>query len=313
MTSKFGNWRQIEAYLLQQYFRVAIEHSELNANSNEERQYNMKSLDLTDSKYEFKVDVIACKQQRPFLPAPNPSKGEVCALVPGQALDCGIGPAYATISGYKYTHYLSAKDVLRWSKVSEWLEKHVPQDLWARHWPQPLEGILLSLFKARGESVPFCTLRTHVPDLPKTWFLALESVSAIKMFRILFSILSALYGGIHLTAWNSHFASRIEQLLWRIACFTIMATFPFLEACIRIQIDLGRKVYKEWKSYSKDEVRVELGKSENRYFWYFVIALLFTFYILSRFYIVVEAFISLRHVPIGVYAAVPWVEAIPHV
>ena len=36
-------------------------------------------------------------------------------------------------------------------------------------------------------------------------------------------------------------------------------------------------------------------------------------YILSRLYIVVEAFISLRHVPIGVYAAVPWVQAIPHV
>ena len=310
MTSKYGNWRQIEAYLLQQYFRVAIEHYKLNANSDEERQCDMKIYDLKDWKYNAEVDVIACKQQRPVLPAPNPSIGQVCALIPGQALDCGIGPAYATISGYRFTHYLSAKDVLRWRKMSEWLEKNVPQDLWDRHWPQPLEGILLSLFKTRGVSVPIYTLETHVSDFPNPSFIVLGSVSEVKSFQILSVVLSALYGGIHLTAWTVHFASRTEQLLWRIACLTIMAALPVFITCAEIQINLGRKVYKDWKSYSRDEVKLELKDSGGSDF---VIALACTCFTLSRLYIVVEAFISLRHVPIGVYAAVPWVQAIPHV
>jgi hypothetical protein len=44
-----------------------------------------------------------------------------------------------------------------------------------------------------------------------------------------------------------------------------------------------------------------------------VIPFLIFFYGLSRVYIVVEAFISLRHVLIGVYSAVPWTQSIPHI
>ena len=46
--------------------------------------------------------------------------------------------------------------------------------------------------------------------------------------------------------------------------------------------------------------------------WIFLTPLLIL-YALSRIYIVVESFISLRHVPIGVYAAIPWVQDIPHI
>ena len=35
--------------------------------------------------------------------------------------------------------------------------------------------------------------------------------------------------------------------------------------------------------------------------------------ILSRIYLVVELFTSLRNVPIGVFAALPWVQNIPHI
>ena len=44
-----------------------------------------------------------------------------------------------------------------------------------------------------------------------------------------------------------------------------------------------------------------------------IFALLALAYSLSRVYLVVESFISLRHAPIGAYAAVPWVEAVPHI
>ena len=37
------------------------------------------------------------------------------------------------------------------------------------------------------------------------------------------------------------------------------------------------------------------------------------FFIFCRVFLLVEAVISLRRVPLGVYASVPWVQAIPHV
>lgn len=35
-------------------------------------------------------------------------------------------------------------------------------------------------------------------------------------------------------------------------------------------------------------------------------------YVFARLYIVLESFLSVRHLPIGVYAAVPWANYIPH-
>ena len=35
-------------------------------------------------------------------------------------------------------------------------------------------------------------------------------------------------------------------------------------------------------------------------------------YVLSRFYIVVASFLSLRHVPTGIYERVTWAQYIPH-
>ena len=43
------------------------------------------------------------------------------------------------------------------------------------------------------------------------------------------------------------------------------------------------------------------------------IGLVANIYIFSRVYLVVESFISLRHLPIGVFAAVPWVQVILHI
>ena len=301
MTSRCEDDGQIEASHLQQYFRVAIERPRSSAESNEKRNWDAEGLDLTDSTREYKIDVIDCRHQRWAIIPPDQSKGQVCALIPGQALDCGIGPADTTASEGSKTTYLSAKDILRWRKVSEWLEKNVPQDLWDRPWPQTLDETLLSLFKARGASVPFCTLMTHSPDIPNLSFRAIRFLSDIKLFLTLLCILPAVYGGIHLTAWNLRFASKTEQLLWKIACLDIMFTVPVW--CFYTNM-LGRFLLVR---------QMRLNDHPFLYFIYPLGITLFVFYVLSRLYIVVEAFISLRRVPIGVYAAVPWVQAIPHV
>ena len=124
----------------------------------------------------------------------------------------------------------------------------------------------------------------------------MEFVVETKVLLILLVALPLIYGGIHLTTWNFHFASQTEHLLWKIACIDIMGTIPLgvtLFMCImRIQIDLDF-LYE--------------------YIPWIIFPPLFICYAISRIYIVVESFISLRHVPIGVYAAIPWVQDIPHI
>ena len=266
--------------------------------SNKEQAPGLKgSGKIVEEKIHVISDLPNIRAIRPF----DQSKGQVCALVPGQALDCGIRPSenlgpfgLSVPSGNEVT-YLTAKDALRWRKFSEMLEKHRSQD---SH--QSIESTLQS----KQVSKSTCTLMTHVSDIPNVSFGASHFVPNISLFGMLFIILPAFYGGIHLTAWNFCFPSKTEQLLWRISCSNIMGLIPitwlYLEIADRFLDGRYMDRIPFW------------GKLDSIFVWSSLIAL-YVLYILSRLYIVVEAFVSLRHVPIGVYAAVPWVEAIPHV
>ena len=79
----------------------------------------------------------------------------------------------------------------------------------------------------------------------------------------------------------------LEGLLWKISSIGIMGTIPF-ESLLIVLLTL-------------DEVPAD-----------YTLWPMSGFYALCRIYIVLEAFLSLRHVPLGVYAAIPWAQSIPH-
>ena len=110
-------------------------------------------------------------------------------------------------------------------------------------------------------------------------------------FFLTATILPLIYGGVHLSAWNHLFPTSIEHVLWRVSGIGIIAAFPLyiLISCFQL-VDTGVTVL----------IRP-------------LILLEFAFYFCRRVFLVVEAFASLRRVPLGVYAAVPWVQSIPHV
>ncbi|MCJ1271471.1 hypothetical protein MMC22_011372 [Lobaria immixta] len=87
------------------------------------------------------------------------------------------------------------------------------------------------------------------------------------------ALLPVAYGGIHLVAWGFEFPSPAESLLWKISCFLIMGFGLLL-------------LYPPLASILIPAARI---------------------------FLVLESFLSLRYVPIGVYAAVPWVQNIPHI
>lgn len=43
---------------------------------------------------------------------------------------------------------------------------------------------------------------------------------------LLITLLSALYGGLHLTAWNWNFPTQVEHMLWRVSCSLVAGAYP---------------------------------------------------------------------------------------
>lgn len=114
-----------------------------------------------------------------------------------------------------------------------------------------------------------------------------------------FSAAAMVYGGLHALAWFAHFHSPTEQLLWRISSVAVMGGIPTLTAIYKIG---------------------HLTESYN--WWYdrlvglplFGLLLLVTIaYILARFYLVIECFIQLSHMPAGVYEVPEWSSYFPHI
>ncbi|RSL55587.1 hypothetical protein CEP54_009324 [Fusarium duplospermum] len=106
--------------------------------------------------------------------------------------------------------------------------------------------------------------------------------------------LSALYGGIHLSAWNWVFPTAWESLVWKFACVTIAAVLPLYHIFNKIRVNA-------FALHDGLETTMHV-----------VLVLTLVIYMLARIYVIVEAFASLRYVPIGVYMAPVWVQMFPH-
>jgi hypothetical protein len=169
-------------------------------------------------------------------------------------------------------------------------------------------------------------------------------------FTFALIMLTASYGGVHLAAWHFNFPTTTEKWLWHSSCIYVASyagsilLIDFLVRC------MTRGERGEWRSkrgshwwnikvatagadedlcecafcavrklvYLRDTWRIPLLRILE---WLGIVSgalylLLLTVgtpaYILARIFLLIESFISLRNVPIGVYAAVPWSNYIPH-
>ena len=125
-----------------------------------------------------------------------------------------------------------------------------------------------------------------------------------KVLLVLLLVLPALYGGIHLAVANArytYFPSTIERQLWDISCVDITVTMPTF-----ILLTLFGRFMSLFMTQDDGDDCV------GSVFYKLPGHLLLLCYILCRLFIVVESFISLRHVPIGVFWMPPWLQMIPH-
>jgi hypothetical protein len=112
------------------------------------------------------------------------------------------------------------------------------------------------------------------------------------------------FGALHLAAWNFHFASTAERMLWRISSIgvTILsATFPIFG------LFFDNASWSRTLSFLK---RLRLSPSLYTAQMTFLPPFL-GLYCLFRTYMFVEMFVALRDVPVDVYKTVQWSQYFP--
>ncbi len=140
---------------------------------------------------------------------------------------------------------------------------------------------------------------------------------------ILLFIVILAYCCLHFIAWNFTFPTRIESILWRVACITIIGTSFILLACETYQDGhrLGRwdrwyvKLFPKKSGGLQRMNTMEKRRREQEFIplWEVIIMSPVTMmYTLARVYIVVEVFVSLRSLPVGAFDSVQWSDFIPH-
>ncbi|KAL8734024.1 MAG: hypothetical protein Q9166_001785 [cf. Caloplaca sp. 2 TL-2023] len=159
----------------------------------------------------------------------------------------------------------------------------------------------------------------------------------LGMTNAVMTLPGLLYGALHLTLWNYRFPTYAELLLWRMSSVTLLAV-PALAAFILFILAVYRKRFQGKAPHGTSKANRDLegafaGATDRKQngrkgrlassikrevildSWLLAsisLVMITAFYIFSRTFIIVESFISLRHVPIGVYTDVGWSKYIPH-
>lgn len=117
---------------------------------------------------------------------------------------------------------------------------------------------------------------------------------------------SMAFGGIHAAAWHNHFPSEAEAWIWRCS-----ATYISWSGLVWLTINLSAKMYKPIDD-------IWIGQRLSRAPWVkswlvaIICALCGSLYLFARVYLVIEAFISIRRLPVGAYQTPDWTQIFPH-
>ncbi|GJJ16224.1 hypothetical protein Clacol_010520 [Clathrus columnatus] len=141
------------------------------------------------------------------------------------------------------------------------------------------------------DKTDFCR-RVQVPTFYSGYFA--RHIEDLWNFRAEI-VTAAIFGGIHLFAWNYEFPTRTELYLWRLSALVIVGAPPITFVPI-------------W-NLSRGMRGLHVHVSISKY----SIAIIFLLYIIARFTILVLSIISLRKLPSGTFISVDWLAFIGHI
>ena len=110
----------------------------------------------------------------------------------------------------------------------------------------------------------------------------------------------ALFGGVHVAAWNFAFPTYVEKLLWRISAL-YLASIPLIGIIIYCFTLHFTKNEKEMTDTTADKVLRPIGR------------VAIPLYLLARLYLLVEVFRCLAYPSPSAFQNVGWPSVIPHI
>ena len=165
-------------------------------------------------------------------------------------------------------------------------------------------AILGIILYARWLSM-FATEKSNIGagDMKIPTFYASESESALTPGEevahvICMPVVGAVFGGIHCVGWYFDFPSSAEAMMWRVSS-AVLTGIAFLFPIFAIFVSFLSQLIN--------------STSLRKYFTVAVLSITLLVYIVSRLILLVEAFISLRHLTPGMLALVTWTSFIPHI
>ena len=135
---------------------------------------------------------------------------------------------------------------------------------------------------------------TKVP----TFFSTEERDSDGIAYVFCMSVVGVAFGGIHCVGWFFNFPSNDEAILWRVSS-AVLTGIAFIFPIVITFVDFLLKTSNSSLQQRNSAVAA------------FSIVLLV--YVVSRLLLLLEAFISLRHLTLGMLALVKWTSFIPHI
>ena len=129
-------------------------------------------------------------------------------------------------------------------------------------------------------------------DMKIPTFYAEESGEDATAIVICMPVVGVVFGGIHCVGWFFDFPSSAEAMLWRVSS-VVLTGIAFLIPIIALFM--------------------AILSDFQEYFAVAVTAIIILVYVVSRLLLIVEAFISLRHLTPGMLALVKWTSFIPHI
>ena len=140
-------------------------------------------------------------------------------------------------------------------------------------------------------------------------------VSKLSHERITFFIVTVCYACLHLIAWGFHFPTQEERIVWRVLCIVMVVCAVMFVADGVCHDGDGKGRWRRWclALFPRAPTSTEGSGPFTliwRYAWLMGPVTLFN---VSRIYIVVECFLSLRALPSGAYDSIEWTNILPHI
>ena len=126
-----------------------------------------------------------------------------------------------------------------------------------------------------------------------------ESAGEVVAYLFCMPVVGGAFGGIHCVGWFFNFPSSAEAMLWLVSS-AVLTGIAFLLPILFFFV----------AGLSEDSIN---HTNQREFFVMAFFSIFLLGYLLSRLLLLVEAFISLRHLTPGMLALVKWTSFIPHI